>query len=149
MFACGEPAPAPTPVPEQREARQAPPASPPSRATPPPPTPPPAEPKSSDPPAPITESDRPKRILRDVSYIQGIKSACLEVLTGGERREPETSYCFCISVASGGAKISEADAKWFFENFSTQARDEMARRYPSLARMYASCQAQREAYSPD
>lgn len=118
----------------------------PSRVPPPPASPPSAVREAPPPrPAATTEEAPPKRELRDVSYIQGIKSACLEVLTGGERREPETSYCFCISVASGGAKISDADAKWFFENFSTQAQEEMARKYPSLARMFASCQAQREA----
>ena len=90
---------------------------------------------------------QPKRELRAVSYIQGIKDACLEVMTGGERREPEASYCFCLSAASGSAPLSSADAKWFFENFSDKARQEIEHRYPPLVRMFRSCRAQFEARS--
>lgn len=89
----------------------------------------------------------PKRELKAVNYIQGIKDACLEVLTGGNRREPETSYCFCLSASVGSVPVSEEDAQWFFENFSDAARGELERRYPALVRRFASCRAQLEASS--
>jgi hypothetical protein len=87
----------------------------------------------------------PRRQLKAVNYIQGIKDACLEVLTGGDRREPETSYCFCLSASVGSIPVSDADAQWFFENFSDGAIGELERRYPELVRRFGSCRAQREA----
>jgi hypothetical protein len=87
----------------------------------------------------------PKRQLKSVNYIQGIKDACLEVLTGGDRREPETSYCFCLSASVGSIPVSDADAQWFFENFSDEAIGELERRYAGLVRRFGSCRAQLEA----
>jgi hypothetical protein len=98
----------------------------------------PAEP--SPPPA-------PRRQLKAVNYIQGIKDACLEVLTGGDRREPETSYCFCLSASIGSIPVSDADAQWLFENFSDEALGELERRYAGLVRRFGSCRAQLEANS--
>lgn len=92
-----------------------------------------------------TPAPAPKRRLRAVNYIQGIKDACLEVLTGGDRREPETSYCFCLSAAAGSIPVSDADAQWLFENFSEEALGELERRYAGLVRRFASCRAQLEA----
>lgn len=107
-------------------------------AEPVPPSAVPAEPPS--PPA-------PRRELRAVNYIQGIKDACLEVLTGGDRREPETSYCFCLSASVGSIPVSEADAQWLFENFDDEALGELERRYAGLGRRFASCRAQLKANS--
>lgn len=94
-----------------------------------------------EPPPPLA----PKRKLRAVNYIQGIKDACLEVLTGGDRREPETSYCFCLSASAGSLPVSDADAQWLFENFGDEALAELERRYAGLVRRFASCRAQFEA----
>lgn len=91
----------------------------------------------------------PRRVLTAVNYVQGIKDACLEVLTGGERREPETSYCFCLSASVGAKSVPEDDVRWFFENFSEAASAELERRHPALARPFASCRAQRDARSTD
>lgn len=101
-------------------------------------------------PAPIAlEAPAPRapRELRVGSYIQGIKSACLEVLTEGEEREPELSYCYCMSAAAGSIPISDSDAQWLFENYGDAARAELERRYPALVRRFVSCRAQMEASS--
>jgi hypothetical protein len=103
--------------------------------------PPPAVP--AEPPLPPA----PKRELKAVNYIQGIKDACIEVLTGDDRREPEASYCFCLSASVGSIPVSDADAKWLFENFSDEALSELERRYAGLVRRFASCRAQLKANS--
>lgn len=101
---------------------------------------------STDPPA-HAASPAPRRVLTAVNYVQGIKDACLEVLAGGERREPETSYCFCLSASVGAMSVPEKDVRWFFENFSQAATKELERQHPSLVRPFASCRAQRDARS--
>lgn len=119
------------------------------------PTPVATVPLATESPAPVvsvpvaTETPAPKarRQLRAASYIQGIKSACTEVLTGGEEREPELSYCYCLSAAAGSIPISDSDAQWFFENYGDAARAELERRYPALVRRFASCRAQMDASS--
>ncbi|MDX1999277.1 MAG: hypothetical protein SF066_16285 [Thermoanaerobaculia bacterium] len=112
-------------------------------------------PRAAEAPAPVvsvpvagqTSTPRTRRHLRAANYIQGIKSACAEVLTGGEEREPELSYCYCLSAAAGSIPISDSDAQWFFENFGDAARSELETRYPTLARRFASCRAQMDASS--
>jgi hypothetical protein len=124
-----------------------------SVASSPPPAPasPAAEPAAVQPvavpaePPPPPSPPAPRRQLKSVNYIQGIKEACLEVLAGGDRREPETSYCFCLSAAAGSIPVSDADAQWLFENFSDEALGELERRNPGLVRRFASCRAQLEA----
>ncbi len=50
-----------------------------------------------------TETPTPKarRQLRAANYIQGIKSACTEVLTGGEEREPELAIATVSRLLQG------------------------------------------------
>jgi hypothetical protein len=117
-------------------------------ASPPIPTRPASEPAMVEPvavPADQVTAPVPKRKLKAVNYIQGIKDACLEVLTGGGRVEPETSYCFCLSAAAGSIPVSDTDAQWLFENFSDEALSELERRYAGLVRRFASCRAQLDA----